>query len=44
MNNPEFAIKMQDRTMGFAVQVVKFFHLFERGQAKRPLLKHSITH
>ena len=25
MNNLEFAIKMQDRTMAFAVQVVKFF-------------------
>src|SRR5882672_4639286 len=25
MNNLEFAIKMQDRTMTFAVQVVKFF-------------------
>ena|SRR5258708_1454214 len=25
MNNLEFAVKMQDRTMTFAVQVVKFF-------------------
>src|SRR5260370_32523356 len=25
MNNLEFAIKMQERTMAFAVQVVKFF-------------------
>src|SRR5437867_1657117 len=25
MNNLEFAIKMQDRTMTFAVQIVKFF-------------------
>ena len=37
MNNLEFAVKMQDRTMTFAVQVVKFFiKLLSTDEARIP--------
>jgi len=33
MNNLEFALKMQERTMAFAVSVVKFFRRIRPSEA-----------
>jgi hypothetical protein len=44
MNNLEFAVKMQQRTKSFAVQVVKFFTKLPKTEEARVIGRQMRTH